>query len=126
MNRAQELQLLRLRMTSYNNLDGKAVAYDLEKHQDLWTSFVFGRFEYQPLIELRDLNLGIINADTIFVLCQRKKLTALLELVENWKADEVGWRTDNAQGADFVCESPWNMLGAELGPEDALVRIWWD
>jgi hypothetical protein len=126
MNRAQELQLLRLRMGSFNAFDGNAVADDLQGHEELWDAFVFGRFEFQPLIELRDLKEGFVNADTIFSLTRKEKLRSLLDLVKNWKADEVGWRTGNLHGGGFVCNSPWHMLGAELGNEDALVRVWWD
>jgi len=113
-------------MGSFNKLDGQKVACDLENNQQLWTSFVFGRYEYQPLIELRDLPRGLIKADTLFVLAERKSLKNLLELVTNWRADEVGWRTGSAQGGDFVCKSDFDMLGAFLGDDDALVRVWWD
>jgi hypothetical protein len=126
MNRAQELQLFRLDLARGNNLDGERVARDLKENEALWQSFVFGRFEFQPLIELRDLAQGFINGDTLFLLTKRQRLAALLEIVNQWRADEVGWQTGNEHGGDFVCQSAWELLGAVLGPDDALVRVWWD
>jgi hypothetical protein len=41
---------------------GKTVASDLRKHSDLCDSFVFGRFDWGQLIELRDLPEGHLNA----------------------------------------------------------------
>jgi hypothetical protein len=126
MNRAQQLHLLRLGLASFNNLDGERVARDLKENETLWDAFVFGRFEYQPLIELRDLPQGFVNGDTIFLLTKRKRLEALLALAEKWKSDELGWQTANVHGGDYVSKAPWEMLGADLGPEDVLLRIWWD
>jgi hypothetical protein len=126
MNPAQELQLQRLRMGSFNLLDGNKVADDLLENQALWDSFVFGGFEYMPLIELRDLRKGYINADTIFILTRRERLKDLLGVIEQWKADEVGWQSEEVRGGDFVCKSDFDMLGVFLGPDDFLIRIWWD
>ena len=126
MNRAQELQLTRLRMGSFNNLDGHKVADDLAAHEGLWGAFVFGGFEYQPLIELRDLPRGIINADTIYLLTSKDKLGGLLDLIQRWKADEVGWLTEDKREGIFANKSAFDLLGAFLGPEDVLVRVWWD
>ncbi len=126
MNSAQALQLARLKMRSFNRLDGERVASDLSQNEALWISFVFGGFEFQPLLELRDLRHGYINADTLFILTQRRSLKALMHLIESWKADEVGWQTELEHGGDFVCKNPWDMLGAELDPDHALIRVWWD
>jgi hypothetical protein len=126
MNPAQEVQIQRLRMGSFNLLDGNKVADDLLANQTLWDSFVFGRFEYQPLIELRDLRHGYINADTVFLMTQRDRLKDLLGLIEQWKADEVGWQSEEIRGGDFVCKSDFDVLGAFLGRDDFLIRVWWD
>jgi hypothetical protein len=126
MNRAQEIQLLRLELGSFHGLDGSKVACDLKDHETLWDSFVFGRFLFHPLIELRDLNQGFINADTLYLLTKKDRLSALLKIVEQWKADEVGWRTSEICGGTIDDKSSWDLLGAELDREDALVRVWWD
>jgi len=126
MNRPQELQLQRLQMGSYNNLDGPSVAHDLRENQRLWDSFLFGRFEYQPLIELRDLPQGILNADTVYLLTTKNRLADLLDLIERWKADEVGWQTAEQQEGAFPGKSVFDLLGAFLGPDNVLVRVWWD
>ncbi|MBL8795655.1 MAG: hypothetical protein JNM56_17250 [Planctomycetia bacterium] len=126
MNPAQELQLQRLRLGSFNNLDGNRVADDLRDHKGLWLSFVFGGFEYQPLIELRDLPQGRLRGDTLYLLTHRDKLDGLLDLVKRWKADEVGWLAEDRQEGVFVNKSAFDLIGAFLGPSDVLVRVWWD
>jgi hypothetical protein len=126
MNRAQELQLQRLRLGSFNNLDGPRVAHDLMEHEGLWDSFVFGRFEYQSLIELRDLPQGFISADTVYLLTHQDRLAGILDLVEQWEADEVGWETADQREGVFPDKSAFDLLGAFLGANDVLVRVWWD
>lgn len=126
MNRAQELQLQRLQLGSFNNLDGLRVAHDLMEHEGLWDSFVFGRFEYQPLLELRDLAQGFLSADTVYLLTSKDRLAGFLDLVKPWKADEVGWQTADQQEGAFPDRSAFDLLGAFLGPNDVLVRVWWD
>jgi hypothetical protein len=113
-------------MGSFNRLDGDRVARDLMEHEGLWDSFVFGGFEYQPLIELRDLPQGRINADTIYLLTRKERLDGLLDLVKRWQADEVGWLTEDSREGDFTYKSAFELLGAFLGRNDVLVRVWWD
>jgi hypothetical protein len=113
-------------MGGFNALNGNKVADELLAHEDLWIAFVFGRFEYQPLIELRDLPQGFVNGDTIFLLARRDRLSALLALIKQWEADEVGWQSELVHGGDFVCKSAFDMIGASLGPDDVLIRVWWD
>ena len=116
MNRAQELQLQRLGLGSFNNLYGPRVAHDLVEHEGLWESFVFGRFEYQPLIELRDLPQGILNADTVYVLTSKDRLAGILDLVKQWRADEVGWAAgDQHEGIFPPVRTAFDLLGAFLG-----------
>jgi hypothetical protein len=126
MNRPQELQLLRLQLSAFNNLDGPSVAHDLRENQRLWDSFVFGRFEYGSLIELRDLPQGIINADTVYLLTTKGRLPGLLNVIKQWKADEVGWQAADQQEGAFPDRSEFDLLGASLGLNDVLVRVWWD
>lgn len=128
MNRAQEIQLERLRLGSFNNLDGELVANDLKNNEDLWLSFVFGRFGYLDLVELRDLPSGHINGDELFILAKTSNVPVRLKLIRDWKADEVGWKTDMDGGGDHVvCDDYYlKRFGAGLGPDHALMRIWWD
>ncbi len=126
MNRPQELQLQRLQLSAFNNMDGSIVAHDLVENQRLWDSFVFGRFEFDLLIELRDLPQGIINADTVYLLTTKDRLAGLLGLIERWKANEVGWQTADQQEGAFPDKTIFDLLGAFLGPKDVLVRVWWD
>src|SRR6266542_3830966 len=97
MNKPQQLQLERVRITSYNALNGERVARDLETNEALWDGFVFGRFHYGELIELRDLPAGHLNADTLYLSTTRERLPELLRLAETW-AGEVSWYTNNDPG----------------------------
>jgi len=67
MNQAQEIQFQRLKMGSFNSFDGERTAAELKKHKSLWTGFVFGRFNYGSLIELRDISQDYLNADTLMI-----------------------------------------------------------
>jgi hypothetical protein len=46
----------------------------LRNNQNIWKSFVFGRFKSFELIELRDLRYGVINADTLYLVTDKAKL----------------------------------------------------
>ncbi len=114
---------------SFNNLDGNNVAEDLRHHEELWHSIVLG-FEHQSLTEVRDLPPGVIAAafirpDTIYVLTSRNKFPGLLDLMQRWEADEVGWLSETAQEGPFGNKSAFDLIGTSLGPDDMLVRVWW-
>jgi len=129
MNEKQKIQLTRLRLRSFNFLDGNDVADSLARNQHLWQSFIFGRFKYGWLIELRDLPDDYLNADTLYILTYKDNLSVLLDVISTWSADEVGW-----VGAESS-EGPIGMTSKELAsafgshpfPADlAVVRVWWD
>ena len=124
----QELQFKRLELGSFNLLDGKLVAESLRTHRSLWHAFVFGRFQYGQLIELRDLADGYLSADTLYLLAFPKEMDKLLEVIKGWKADEVGFavKTEGGvHGEGVIGSEERKMLGG--GAEDlVLVRVWWD
>jgi len=132
-NRPQEIQFERLELGGFNELDGKKVAKDLREHPELWDSFVFGRFEYFDLIELRDLAGGILNADTLMLLVPAEKLGHLYKLAKGWKYDEIGhYQMIDGELTGFGVgyyegkEELWKHLGGGLAEGKALVRVWWD
>src|SRR6266536_3332509 len=97
MNRPQQLQLERVRITAFNAFQGERVARDLETNEALWDGFVFGRFRLLELIELRDLPSGYLNADTLYLSTTRERLQDLLRLAETW-AGEVSWHANDYAG----------------------------
>jgi hypothetical protein len=124
MNRPQQLQLERVRITEIEALHGERIARDLETNEALWDAFVFGRFHLLELIELRDLPYGYLNADTLYVLTTQGRLPDLLRLAETW-AGEVSWHSNCDPG--FATrdgfERDW---GGPLEDEQVVVRVWWD
>ena len=116
MNMAQELQFERLKLARFNSFDGEYVGQLLRDNQRLWTSFVFGRFNYFELIELRDLRHGVINADTLYLVTDTTRLADLLIVIGKMSADEVSYtdKDDNLQ------------YGGGLERNEVLVRVWWD
>ncbi len=147
MNSVQKIQLERVRVGSFNSFDGEKVAADLEKNEDAYTGFLFGRFGYGSLVELRDIAENYLNASTLMFLTTKKKLPKLQKLLKKWGADEVGCNYYNkrklrasevvtqynrnkfmATGtAPYRDEQQLHMaLGSQLGNEQVLVRGWWD
>lgn len=135
INNAQQIQIDRIKLSSFNSFDGEKVANDLIKNEHLWISFVWGRFGgIYDLIELRDLKGGHINADTLIILTTKDKWQELKSLISKWHADEVGYN----QGDDTFFGTPpcsirksdsynvYTALGSSLDKDQILVRIWWD
>ncbi len=130
INAEQGIQIDRLRLGSFNGMIGDYIADSLLRYTELWDSFLFGRFEYASLIELRDLSKGFINADTIMILTDKARWPKLLEQIEQWGADEVGytggdgkvWETAPYRNAEEASLA----LGGGFSKDQILVRIWWD
>lgn len=132
INPAQRIQLERLKLGSFNEFDGEQVAQDLEEHSDLWQSFVFGRFKYSQLIELRDLHGGDINADAIYALVPKNKLDSFLKMAKKWKPNELGYyyqegeKTHTEGTVSYRSDELHMALGACLEKNQILIRLWWD
>jgi hypothetical protein len=133
MNKAQEIHFRRLELCDYIGGDcrtqGKTVANDLRKHSDLWDSFVFGRFDWGQLVELRDLPGGHLNADTLFIKTTVDRAEALRALILSWKPDEyVATEAESSSS----CSSEYtrhvaNMMGMSQLREGVVVfEAWWD
>lgn len=128
MTDAQKLQLERIRFAAqWNNFDGDIIAKDLEDNQHLYNGFVYGRFEYGALIELRDLHEDTINADTIFMLAKPEHIPEIKKLAQKWQVDEFGYSYDNkihGTGSELLADV-FKALGSNR-KEFALIRLWWD
>ena len=137
-NKPQQIQMQRLIEGSFNDFDGKMVAKSLTDNPNLWDGFVFGRFEYAHLIELRDISQGYLNADTMMILTTKDHFKELLDLIETWNANEVGY--NYYEGEDqltrkFILKgtAPFDetsdlfmALGSDLEPNQVILRVWWD
>ena len=93
---AQDIQVQRLRLGSFNDMDGDKIADSLIKHRDLWDAFMFGRFTNHgalgTLIELRDLPDGDINASTLMLTTDKERWPKLLRVIKRaWGANEIGY-----------------------------------
>lgn len=115
MNEAQEAMFRIAELGSFNSFDGEDVVRLLRERTDLWDGMVFGRFQYSPLIMLRDIQKGYINADTMYITPKPGKEAEL----ENWVLQSFG--------ADEVDYDDWaaGAMGQYPNPHPPL-RIWWD
>lgn len=121
--RMQQLELERIRASSFNGFDGDVVVDSLVKHRDLWRGVVLDREGGDDgicLIKLRDIHRDCWNVDTLFILCEddasdatRAELTAL---AHSWGADEIDWM-DNDRA---------NSVLGRGGFNSNLLRVWWD
>ena len=129
MNKIQQLELEIIKNTEHNNFEGKRVAKDLEDNQFLWRGVIMDRMAIirvmssdKPfytaginLIKLRDIEQGIWNADTLFILSSESDDKKLEEMAKAWNADEVSW----------ISEEQANMwLGG--GKNKRVLMVWWD
>lgn len=137
-NKPQQIQMDRLIEGSFNDFDGPMVAKSLTDNPDLWDGFLFGRFGYSNLIELRDIGQGYLNADTLMILTTKgnknSRLKKLLKLIGTWGADEVGYN-HYKKDREFVVEGTapfakedetFMALGSRLGEDQVILRVWWD
>lgn len=115
-----------------NCFDGFDVARDLKQNARLWDGFIFGRFDDDPAITLRDIKHGDWNADTLLILAKDHapepahlldfvapiydsgELDDLWELAAGWCPAELEW---------VPAERTALMLGAS--EKHKLLRVWW-
>jgi hypothetical protein len=116
-----------------NCFNGFHVARDLKRNTRLWDGFIFGRFDDDPAITLRDIKHGFWNADTLLILAKDHapepahlldlvapiydsgELDDLWELAVGWCPAELEW---------VPAERTALMLGAS--EKHKLLRVWWD
>jgi hypothetical protein len=117
---AQQLQIQKLNMIRYNELDGTKVVNLLASHANLWEGYVFGRFEFFTLNELRDIKTGV-NADTLYLQPKHGKEDKLFALCQQFCADEVDF-VNGAKAAELMGSYTPEILSNPKG----LIRVWWD
>jgi hypothetical protein len=132
-NAAQKIQIQRMRLASFNDFDGDMVADSLIENRELWDAFLWGRFGYGNLIELRDLDQGYVNTDTLMLMTTKARLPTLLKVIKTWRADEVGYNVYRGRMFRAVDTAPFHnesdlfmALGSRLMPDQVILRIWWD
>jgi len=119
INPVQKLQLELMRLASFNYFDGGKVVDDIVCNKGLWRGVVMdGEPENKRinLIKLRDIEDGLWNVDTVFILPEEGRERELEELARTWGADEVGWIT-RKEAQDRL---------RSWGREYRILRIWWD
>ena len=127
INKAQVIQFRRLELCDYIGGDcrtqGKKVANDLRTHTDLWDSFVFGRFDWGQLIELRDLPTGKLNADTLIVMTTLDRADALRAMIEAWEPDSCCATQKKDCGSDLSAHTRHvaQMMGVEIQEDGGLI-----
>ena len=115
MTKQQKLNLDLIKLGGHNNLDGKQIATDLIKNQNLWIS-VIGGCPHMPLLPLRDMQ-GAWHIDTIQVLCLKENAKEIVKMSKAWKPTTV---------TTFTGRDLWYVEGKLPADKIALLEIWFD
>ena len=128
INKVQKLQFELMKLSSFNEFDGKKVTNDLTENRELWVSCVWGRLRHFELIPLRDIVDGLWNTDTLYILTHKEKVKEIKNLARNWKVDEFGVTySDREEGTiAFDHKRVWRVFGRNLKDDECIIRIWWD
>ena len=114
----QDIQLELIRRRQFNNFDGSRVIRDLLEHRDLWEAVLLDGQPPFNLIKLRDLSVNRWSTDTLFILAaDDASANRLKELGEQWLADSVDIRGEEATGRELGIFPPGNRR---------IVEMWWD
>jgi len=115
MNEIQKLQLELIRHAEI--FDGKKVVADLKRNERLWSK-VIGVVE--PILLPLDKMDKIWNIDTIYIVPSKEKQNnalpnQLVEVARRWKADFVGWVSEEETAKLTGCY-----------PSVKVLKVWWD
>ena len=117
INPLQQMQIELIRNFQANLYDGEQVGDDLVANRVLWRGVLMDRLgSRSDLIKLRDLELGIWNVDTLYILSSRIDDAALEALAGTWQADEIAW---------IEGEEARTVLGGG-GLNNRILQVWWD
>lgn len=129
-----------MKASSFNQFDGRQVVADLLQFREAWIGCIWGRFCHFAMLPLRDIADGTYNADTLYLSTQKENIDLVVNLAQQWQADEIGYYCNgslrgvvdaNLQGLDggpgkhdtYFCSLA---LGASPEPDIAYFRLWWD
>jgi hypothetical protein len=129
MNKAQKHYIELIKLSRFNQFNGKLVAADLITFQHLWKATIMTRSSYNHphakdysdctnLITLRDLPDGENNVDTLFLLPAKGKADELRRLVKMWNPDRIEW-IGGERAADTLGSYP--QKGKKV-----ILSAWWD
>lgn len=119
ISKIQDLQLQVIAHTTHNNLDGKKIDKLLRKNRQLWRAAMVTGNNLWPL---RDMEVDIWLADTLYILAREGYEHQLEELVRNrFDADELNW----IGGKDAIETLGYWTKGIEDNPK-LVLSIWWD
>lgn len=121
----QELELQLIRAAGqWNSFNGGTIEAALRKNKSLWRAAMLSRTNL-PLIQLRDLQHGAVNADILYVFVEPGGASALEKLASKWDADELTWmnveQASEAMGEAFPKNNPWSS-----DPSRVILQLWWD
>jgi len=108
----------------WNAFEGKAIEAALRSNKSSWRAAMLSRGN-KPLIRLRDLPAGDLNADTLHILVEPGKADELEKLAGKWAASELRWlnlkEASEAMGAGSRMIAPWSSDQSRV-----ILQLWWD
>ena len=109
----------------WNAFMGPKIETDLRNNKALWRAVLLSR-EHKPLIQLRNLQHGAVNADNIYILVEPGKAKELERLARSWDASEIRWLNAedafDAMGSGLnTGEHPWKQ-----DTKRVILQLWWN
>lgn len=110
------------------------LANALKENERLWKSFVASRFRLGTLIELRDLPIGVMNIDTLYVLTTQEHVDELIQIVVDAEQpnqigylSEIDGKLEWSHNPGFSINDFFEFYGSsKLEKDEVLARFWWD
>ena len=120
----QELELQLIRAAGqWNSFEGPSIDEALRGNKALWRAAMLSR-EHKPLIQLRDLSQGFVNADNLYILVEPGKTKELENLARKWGASEMSWlnieQASEAMGTGVLSKSAWTSDSKRV-----ILQLWW-
>ena len=110
-------------------MPAETVAKTLRKCRELWDAFVFGRFTWGQLIELRDLPNGHLNADTLYILTTVDRKNDLRGVIQTLAPDLCVPTQSNRNVSELSAHTRQvaDMMGlTELEKDMVVFQVLWD
>lgn len=119
MTLPQRVAMAEVLLSGFEDFNSIRVVADLLANRKLWDAVCVMQTgtadSASALVKLRDLPMGINNANTIFLTSDKKRLTKMDALARTWNPHELLWLDKEAPG----------LLG-DSGTKSVILKLWWN